>query len=142
MRLIFALLSPLWLFQAPLANRMIAWHGKMIGGAQYFDHMGVRTYISAIETLSMLSLTIAGLLLAAAVTTKLPTVVVFVCVLVFSAVALLAYSPAVLGIGLLQARVFPYEMRSDIYLVLAVAAVKLLALLPQVIVSLRARSDR
>ncbi|WP_234264991.1 hypothetical protein [Hydrogenophaga sp. NFH-34] len=111
---------------------MIDWHGKAIGGAKYIDHMGVRGYITAVQLLMVLAVITAVLLAATAMWPRLSRKAIFGSAAAFSIVAVVAWFPAISnGIGLMRALVFPYEMRSEIYLMLCLAAgTLLLSLLP------------
>lgn len=131
-RILFALLAPAWLYQIHLTNRMVNWHGKAIGGAQYIDHMGVRGYITALQLLMLLAVITAGLLFAAAINSRLPRKIVLWSAAAFLLVAVIAWFPALSnGRGLIRALVFPYEMRSELYLMLCLAVGTLLVALPQ-----------
>ena len=141
-RICFALLAPVWLYQIPLTNRMIDWHGKAIGGAQHIDFRGVRGYITSLQLLAVLAVVTAALLVVAAITSKLPRKAVLYSAALFLIVAVVAWFPAIFfGVGLLHALVFPYEMSSEVRLMMCLAVATSLVALPQVLAARNARRD-
>lgn len=131
-RTLLALLAAIWLLPIPLINRLIDWHGKAIGGAQYIDHMGVRGYITALHLLIALALATTVLLLFAARTLRVPWRLIFGASAAFLAIALLAWPPLYWDRGtFLRTLVFPYEMLGAIKAMLSIPVSTLLITFPR-----------
>ncbi len=141
-RLLYLALSPFWLLQYPLTGHMIEWHGRAIGGAQYFAHLGVSTYIGALQLLMFLAILLSALLVAAAASARVPSSAIFGLAVIFLVVAVIAWFPVVVpGRGLMQSIVFPYEMKDKLLGMLALAVCTLIATGPQTFARNPRRND-
>jgi len=128
MRIILALLSPIWLLMWPLTQKMITWQAKMIGGAQYFSHVGIGTFIAILYLLMGLAMVVSLLLLGGAISNKVPRPLIYWTILAFLSVALITYMPILTnGRGILHSMVFPYHLKPQLLGVLGLAVVSFIA---------------
>ena len=110
------LLSPFWLAIPWIVYQVIEFQGKMIGGKQFFFHMGMALGVSVQYGLAVAAIAIAALLILASIT-KLPVrPVVGTAALVFSAAILYTYlaviAPSLGRFAYVHLEVFPPGFRS------------------------------